>query len=159
MHVSSITLSIESEFKNVVLIGKAINSLCSLADFSAIDTYQMELCVVEAVNNAIEHAYDGQQGHVLEVRFLLYHNKMTIDVCDTGKVMHQQLLLRENALPTFDAQDLHSLPEGGWGLAIMRQVMDEVTYHTCNGKNVLTLTKRFTSDNSATGDHHALPAS
>src|SRR5262249_10085392 len=112
MHIRSITLFIESEFKNVALIGKAISSLCSLADFSAIDTYQIELCIVEAVNNAIKHAYAGQQGYVVEVYFVLYCNKITIDVRDTGKVMHPTLLLQENALPDFDMQDVNSLPEG-----------------------------------------------
>lgn len=158
MHARSITLSIESDLKNVALIGKAISSLCSLADFSAIDISQIELCTVEAVNNVIQHAYDGHQGHVVEVYFVLYYDKITIDVCDTGKVMHPTLLFREHTLPDFDMQDVNSLPEGGWGLAIMRQVMDEVMYHTCNGKNVLTLTKHFTSDNSAAGGLHAFPS-
>ena len=144
MLVGSINLSIESDGQHVFLIGKAINGLCSLTNFSDIDTYQIELCVVEAVNNAIEHAYESAQGKLVEVTFSLYQHKITINICDTGKVMDEKWLLREKALPDFDAHDLHSLPEGGWGLAIIQQMMDEVTYSTSNGKNVLTLTKRFT---------------
>lgn len=158
MQVGSINFSIESDFKNVALIGKAISSLCSLADFSSIDTYQVELCVVEAVNNAIEHAYEGKKGNMLEVRFSLYQNKITIDIRDTGKVMDQRFLMRDNACPDFDVHDLHSLPERGWGLAIMQQVMDEVTYSTSNGKNVLTLTKRFTARTREAVANHALPS-
>src|SRR5437773_1142681 len=134
MQVGSITLSIESDFKHVFLVGKAVSSFCALANFSDIETYQVELCVVEAVNNAIEHAYEKKKGNLLEVRFSLYQSQITIDICDAGKTMDQKLLLRESALPDFDADDLHSLPEGGWGLAIMQQVMDEVTYSTSNGK-------------------------
>ena len=158
MQVGSINLSIESDDQHVCLIGKAINGLCSLANFSDIDTYQVELCVVEAVNNAIEHAYERAQGKLVEVTFSLYQHKITINICDTGKVMDEKWLMRDNALPDFDADDLPSLPEGGWGLAIIQQVMDEVTYSTSNGKNVLTLTKHFTADNHDTVEHNACPS-
>jgi len=158
MQVGSINLSIESDFKHVFLIGKAISSLCSLANFSDMDSYQVELCVVEAVNNAIKHAYEEKEGNLLEVKFSLYQSKITIAICDAGKVMDQNLLLRARALPDFDAQDLDTLPEGGWGLAIMHQVMDEVTYSTSNGTNVLTLSKYFTPGKSDAGQHHALPS-
>jgi anti-sigma regulatory factor (Ser/Thr protein kinase) len=43
----------------------------------------------------------------------------------------------------FDLTELNMLPEAGLGLAIIRGVMDDVTYSSCNGKNTLTLTKRF----------------
>jgi len=144
MQVGSINLSIESDCKHVALLGRAITSLCSLANFSDIDTYQVELCVIEAVNNAIEHAYEREKGKLVEITFSLYQSKLTIAICDTGKGMDEKWLMRDQAFPDVDPQDLASLPEGGWGLAIMQQVMDEVTYSTSNGKNVLTLTKRFT---------------
>ena len=156
MQVGRINLSIESDYKHVALLGKAINSLCSLTNFSDIDTYQVELCVVEAVNNAIEHVYEREKGKLVEVTFSLHQSKMTIDICDTGKSMDEKWLRRDNAFPDFDAHDLSSLPEGGWGLSIMHQVMDEVTYRTSNGKNVLTLTKRFTPGNCTAAENDAL---
>jgi anti-sigma regulatory factor (Ser/Thr protein kinase) len=35
------------------------------------------------------------------------------------------------------------LPEWGMGLAIIREVMDDVTYSSRHDNNTLTLTKRF----------------
>ena len=43
----------------------------------------------------------------------------------------------------FDPTELNMLPEGGLGLAIIREVMDDVTYSRRHDKNTLSLTKRF----------------
>ena len=67
MRRGTITLAIESRLQDVFLIGLAVNKICSAIPLPDDDVYQLELCVVEAVNNSIEHAYSSEEGHRVEV--------------------------------------------------------------------------------------------
>jgi serine/threonine-protein kinase RsbW len=141
--VAQIHLTIESDFKAVFLVGRALQSLCALTALSELDTYQVELAVVEAVNNVIEHAYGQKPGYTIEVHLVLHHGKITVTIADTGTTMRPQLLSQDRCLPDIQADDVQQLPEGGWGLSIMQQIMDELTYSTVDGKNVLVLRKNI----------------
>ncbi len=137
-----ITLTIASDLHNVPLIGQAIERLCSLNPLSAVESHQIALCVVEAVNNAILHAYGNETGHKVEVIFQQYPDHLILQICDRGRAMDPKRLEPPTPSPLdFDPCHLNSIPEGGLGLAIIRITMDEVTYTTSHGKNILTLTR------------------
>lgn len=139
-----ITLVITSDLQNVPLIGQAVERLCSLIPLSDVESHQIALCVVEAVNNAIVHAYGNEAAHEVEVLFGQYPDHLTLQICDTGRAMDPKHLEPQAASPfDFDPCRLSSIPEKGLGLAIIRKTMDEVTYTTCEGKNILTLTRFF----------------
>ena len=139
-----IKLVIDSNLGDVSLIGIAINRLCSSIPLSGTDSYQIELCVVEAVNNSIEHAYGNEKGHEVEVVFTLYPDRLIIDVCDTGKPMDQECMEQKDVSPLeIDPNDLGNLAEQGRGLPIIKEIMDSMTYKTEGGKNCLTLIKNI----------------
>ena len=141
-----ITLAITSDLQNVPLIGQAVERLCSLIPLSDIESHQIALCVVEAVNNAIVHAYGNEAEHEVEVIFGQYPDHLTLQICDAGRVMDPKHLEPQTASPLdFDPCHLNSIPERGLGLAIIKMMMDEVTYTTSEGKNILTLTRFFRS--------------
>jgi anti-sigma regulatory factor (Ser/Thr protein kinase) len=100
--------------------------------------------VVESVNNVIKHAYDNKPGHQIEVTFTLYPNRLTFEICDAGKKMDSRYLPQKGS-PSFefDPNDLNNLPEGGMGLSIINEIMDQVVYTTSDGINKLMLTKYF----------------
>jgi len=145
MKQRKIVFAIESDMKNVSLIGMTINKLCSLIPFSEVEAYQVELCVVEAVNNCIEHAYGNQRGHQVEVVFALENDKLVVDVCDTGKSMDEKAIEKADvAQLNIDPDNFHTMAEQGRGLPIMKQIMDTITYNTNDdGKNCLTLIKNI----------------
>jgi serine/threonine-protein kinase RsbW len=137
-----ITLAITSDLQNVPLIGQAIQRLCCLTPLSDLESHQIALCVVEAVNNAIVHAYGRETEHEVEVIFDQYSDRLIVQICDAGKTMDPKCLEPQAASPLdFDPRCLERLPERGLGLAIIRNTMDEVTYTTSHGKNILTLTR------------------
>jgi anti-sigma regulatory factor (Ser/Thr protein kinase) len=98
--------------------------------------------VVEAVNNCIEHAYEKEKGHEIEVLFRLYQDRLVIVICDMGKSMEQNCLAQagRSALET-DPDHIDTIAEQGRGLAIIKEIMDVVDYETKDGKNCLSLTK------------------
>ena len=144
MDFKRIKLIIESKLENVPLIGITINKLSSLIFLSDIESYKIELCVVEAVTNSIKHAYGNEAGQDVEVVFTLYADRLTIDVCDTGKPLDQNIMNKKNVSSLdVDFDDIANLPEGGRGIAIIKEIMDTVSYKSEKRKNVLTMAKRL----------------
>ena len=139
-----IKLVIDSRLENVSLIGLIINKLCSSIPLSDTESYQVELCVVEAANNSIEHAYGMEQGHEVEVIFTLHSDRLIVDVCDTGKPMEKEYIEQNDvSLLEIDPNDIDNVAEQGRGIPIMKHIMDTMTYKTERGRNCLTLTKNI----------------
>jgi serine/threonine-protein kinase RsbW len=149
MDRKEIKVIIESDLKNVFLISTVIGKLCSLAPFSSIEAFQLELCVAEAVNNTIKHAYNNEPNHQVEITFTLDPNRLTFEICDTGRAMDAKYLAQKGT-PSFifDPDDLANLPEGGMGLSIISEIMDEVLYVTAGGRNKLILIKLLHANGS-----------
>jgi serine/threonine-protein kinase RsbW len=136
-----IKLSIESDLKNVSLIGLTVNSICLNLDFDKETSYQLELCVVEAVNNCILHAYEKNTNNDVEVVIELHPDKILFKVCDAGKVM--EAIPNIMSALEFDPCDPITIPECGRGLFIIHKIMDDITYERFSDRNILTMTKRF----------------
>lgn len=132
-----IKLIIDSNLDNVPLVGTSINKLCSTLALSEVECCEIEVCVVEAVNNSIIHAYGRGKGYEVEVVFSIYRDQIVIEIKDKGKS------IKKLTQPTldFDPKDRQNLPVGGMGLFIINKVMNEVRYITDKGVNTLTLTK------------------
>jgi len=139
MDSKKITFAIDSNLRDVSLIGLSINKICSLIPLTDVEAYQIEACVVEAINNTIEHAYQHATGHRVEVDVDLYLDRIAFKVCDTGLSMAPTI----SPALDFDPEERDKLPESGMGLFIIHQVMDKVVYRTDNGKNILEMTKTF----------------
>ena len=152
MDEKQIRFTIESNLKNVFLIGLAVNKISSHIGLNELESYRLELCVVEAVNNAIIHAYDKEAGNEVEVVFNIYPDRLVLDVYDTGKTMQGNLLEQKDISSLeFEPGNLDNIPEGGRGLAIMKEIMDSMAYKTEDGKNCLTMTKKIVSQKMTTG--------
>lgn len=146
MGFRSTRLIIDSKLKNLALVGKAVNELCSSVRMDDVEAFQIELCVVEAVTNSIKHAYGLKSGHQVEVVFTIGSDELFVNIFDTGTPMDPGLLEKKRAFSSlFDAGDIASTPEGGRGLAIIKEIMDNVTYTSKEGRNCLAMTKKLTS--------------
>lgn len=139
MEPKKVTLSIDSTLKNVSLVGLSINKICSQIPLTNVETYQIEACVVEAINNTIEHAYENKAGHRVDVHVSLHLDRIVFQVSDTGLSMKEML----SPSLDFDPEDIENLPEGGMGLFIIHQIMDTVAYTSRDNKNTLEMAKSF----------------
>lgn len=126
------------------------------ANFAAVDGTRVEICefldkaygdtgvkseiedfsiaVTEAMNNVIEHSGAASIKSELfagrsEIIFRMYSKGNKFD--PTVNI----------AMPDLDETD--DLPEGGFGLAIMRELLDSVYYEYEDGVNILTLKKKL----------------
>jgi serine/threonine-protein kinase RsbW len=143
--VSRIRFLIDSELGAASLVAIASHSLSRHAGFEELRAYEIELCVTEAVTNAIRHAYHAEPGHEVSVSLSIENDGVELEVCDQGTSMlvgHIKKLVRGDP-DEGDLTDTETLAEGGRGLQIMHDLMDDVAYFTDGNGNHLRMVKRL----------------
>lgn len=100
---------------------------------------EIEICLVESLNNIIKHAYKEDNSRNIDLSIEINTSYIVIDVEDDG------IPRKERKKPSldFDPDDIENLPEGGMGLYIIDQLMDELTYKSIDGANIFTMKKRI----------------
>jgi len=141
MDTGKIKLSIDSDMRQVQHVGEAVRVLASHLELADAKPSSVELAVVEAVNNSIEHAYRSETGNSIDVAFEYSTECLNIKVSDYGVPMPKSVagqLLTEVSMP--DAvSDMEDLPESGWGMQLLKSVCDEVSYNRTKSRNTLSL--------------------
>lgn len=97
---------------------------------------QLELILVEALNNIIEHAYQGAAGHPIEVDFSLVSDEIIMTLQDEGTTAPDAVV--NKTMP-----DEQSLPEGGWGLYLIQTLADRLEFSEKNGRNTMVIAKNI----------------
>lgn len=106
----------------------------------------LELCLNEIVANVIQYAYDpGQNGREIRVTVERDGGSVRLVVEDDGRPFDP---LAAPALRT--PRSLEDLPVGGWGIPLVRTLLDDVRYERRDGANRLTLVS--TGAKGRTGD-------
>lgn len=137
------TLEIESRFDAVPLLGQVVYLLCTAAGFAPVEGSMVEVCVVEAINNSIKHAYQGDPTHRVELEVDLLPNQLVVDVLDSGIAadaarMHADHSHALEVLP----ECVEDISESGRGLAVIQEVMDSFEYTPGIERNRMRMIKR-----------------
>ena len=117
-------------------VGRLHERLTVLAVGSGLDEmagFQLTCAVVEAVNNCIAHAYRGEGGQPITLRWIPGAESVAVEIRDRGIPMPVPLPGAATA-PQPSA-------ESGRGWLIIRQWTDQVDYAREGDENVLTLTR------------------
>ena len=136
--MQSKTFQILSDYKNVSSACFIIKTFCEDLHMAENQIKEIELSLAEALNNIIKHAYQGVQNKIINIEIEYSNNNITINLIDNG-------IARKNLNKPkleFDPENIDSLPEGGMGLFIIEQLMDENIYKRENDKNIFTLIKK-----------------
>ena len=96
---------------------------------------RIELVLEEILINVVRYAYDQLEGDIQLTFNLQDKQVLEVEVMDWGKPFNP--LTRPSLDPD---QDLQSRPIGGWGIALVRRLADQVDYQYLDGKNNLKLT-------------------
>ncbi len=135
--------SIVSSYALAADLSERISTLCTeRPEFTGPheDTPQvLRICVAEALNNIVKHAYGGAPDKPISVSLDFFEQRVAITLMDEGCPMPGGKI-PETELD-FDETDYDSLPEGGFGWILIRSQMDAIKYERRNGCNVLRLEK------------------
>lgn len=136
--INTVRLEIPATHKYLNVIGSCIHAMLDreqgLAERDSL-FYNIELAVHEACTNIVEHAYAGISGRI-ELTFTLFEEprQFIVELRDRG----QSFNLADVATP-----NLEQPQTSGYGLFLVHQLMDEVTYHPEPGNNRWRLVKLF----------------
>ncbi|WEM43540.1 ATP-binding protein [Photobacterium sp. DA100] len=106
---------------------------------------QVELCLVEVVNNAYEHAYQYSNQLPIESScFFNSNNELVFEVSDYGKSMSKEEFNRaiNGEFIEPDPDDPETWATSGRGFIIVMQLTDNLEYIKNGNKNTFKLLKR-----------------
>jgi serine/threonine-protein kinase RsbW len=113
----AVRLTIPAKAEYITLVRLALSGLSQLRPLSEETLGDLKLAVTEACSNSVRHAYrDGREGAV-QVVYELHSDRLVVEVSDDGEGF------------TVDEEltgDEGSLNEGGLGIAIIRELADEL---------------------------------
>jgi len=109
----------------------ALSAASGLDDMTG---FQLTCAVVEAVNNCVAHAYRGEGGRPVTLRWIPGEESVTVEIRDRGIPMPTPIPEAATVPPPG--------AESGRGWPIIRQWTDRVDYARDGEENVLTLTRR-----------------
>lgn len=103
------------------------SSLARRMGFAADRVEALRTAIAEAVTNAIEHGNAQDSGMRVLVMLTARPDELVVSVADQGrKQLDQgQTTLNPRIEDAFDRQD-----KGGWGIWLIRELMDEVEFST-----------------------------
>jgi serine/threonine-protein kinase RsbW len=136
----AITLRLDSRLENVPLASSALRAMAREVGFAQEESERLELCVVEALTNVIQHAYGGEAGHPVTLFVLVTEEELEMRVHDEGLPMPDGLLERPEP---DEATEVALLAESGRGLGLMRRIADRMDYRHGPEGNTLVLARRL----------------
>ena len=96
-----------------------------------------QIILGEVLNNVVEHAYQFDEGHPIELSIWLIPAGLLCAIQDQGAPMPNGVP-PAGVGPTIDTTSRDALPEGGFGWAMVRELTQDLTYHRTNGHNDLS---------------------
>jgi serine/threonine-protein kinase RsbW len=116
-HGRAVRLTIPAKAEYITLVRLALSGLSQLRPLSEETLGDLKLAVTEACSNSVRHAYrDGREGAV-QVVYELHADRLVVEVSDDGDgfTVVEEVGAGGGALA-----------EGGLGIAIIRELADEL---------------------------------
>ena len=130
-------LTVDAVIDNVRTVTDFVNGLLEAADCPPKLQLQMDVVIDEVFSNIALYAYAPEKG-TATVRIRIDEAAVTLTFSDSGVPFDP--LAREDADTSPEALKARV---GGLGILIVKKTMDEVRYAYSDGKNILTVVKRF----------------
>jgi serine/threonine-protein kinase RsbW len=110
--------------------------LTRVEDTSDLETivYNVQLAVHEGCTNIVDHAYEEAENGRINVTLTLENHRLVVELQDAGRAFNPDAVPE----PRLDEPQVH-----GYGLFLMRSLMDEVTYSPQPGNNRWRLIKNL----------------
>ena len=97
-------------------------------------TAEISRALIEACLNAFEHSKSKEQ---VEIHFKIQDDRLIIQVTDKGKGFDKSKV----EIPNID-EKFGSDRKRGWGLKLIEELMDKVTFESTDEGTTVTMTKR-----------------
>ena len=128
---------LDADIQNLARLNDWLDAFMALAAISSRERSQLEVAVEEIFVNIASYAYAPQTGQVV-VAGKVTEDPAAIELIfmDAGRPFDP--LARDDPATDVDLKDREI---GGWGIFLVKKIMDEVSYRREDGKNILALRK------------------
>jgi serine/threonine-protein kinase RsbW len=140
-----VTLTVPAQAEYVDLIRLTLYGIASKMKYSFEEIEDMKVAVSEAVNNAVLHAYGGEDG-VIEVSFAVSEDELAITVRDHGVSFTPS---GNPVSSSLHGKSIDEIQSGGLGLYLMQALMDRVEVKHEGGTAVILTKKRDRTEEPA----------
>lgn len=130
-----VEMKIPAKPEYVGVIRLTISGIASRMGFSYEVIEDIKIATSEAVTNAVQHAYQSNEGGEIVVGFALYEDRLEVMVSDSGKSFDFKETKKATG-PYKDHENVEFLREGGLGLYLIESLMDEVNIQLNQGVSV-----------------------
>lgn len=131
------SLTIAGNYQNLTAIGQFVTHWAIESGLDERAVYAVQMAVDEACSNIIEHAYGGEGKGDVELYCRKLDDGLEVTIRDQGHPFDPTAI---------DAPNIHApleeRGEGGLGLFLMKELMDEVAFEFSKGGNTLLLVKK-----------------
>jgi serine/threonine-protein kinase RsbW len=132
----SSSLKIAGKYENLTKICDFVTDWAVDAGFDERGVHAVQMAVDEACSNIIEHAYGGEDKGDIYLQCRLLENGLKVTIQDQGAPFDPQTV----SPPKIHAP-LEERGDGGLGLFLMKQLMDDVTFDFDDRGNTLVMVK------------------
>ena len=129
-------LEIPSSHEFIGTARKAVEEIAARTPLTGQDVEDLKLAVGEACTNAVKFSKLNQK--TFGLLFRLETDRLEVEVSNNGEAFPIEFIC-----PTKPC--IEDLPEGGLGLYLIDQVMDELNISSADGETVVKMVKRFKS--------------
>jgi serine/threonine-protein kinase RsbW len=131
---------VRASVENLPHVTDSIEDFLRLKGFRDETVFDVRLAADEAITNVIQHGYEGKEG-TIHIRCKVSPEEIVLVVEDSAKPFN----LSSVEEPRFP-DSLEKRQIGGLGIYLIKKKMDQITHEFKNGKNILTMKKRVTTD-------------
>ncbi len=132
--------NIRCSAESILLLSGKVRDLCRDKGISVYNAQHIQIALVEAMNNISEHAYENNEDEKIDIYVEITGSRFVAELKDTGKVNVQGARPQHLVI---DPDEPETLPEGGYGLNIIAQIMDDVSYTSNDGVNTIRMERNF----------------
>lgn len=131
----SVRVTIPGRAYSVRAALRSVLARLSESGVSADDRSTLELVLAEVLNNVVEHAYANCLDGTIELSIRREINVLVCEVVDAGRPMPGTAMPPGRLSPT--GGNVDSLPEGGFGWFLIRELAEDLCYRRDRGCNRL----------------------
>ncbi|MGG3561232.1 anti-sigma B factor RsbW [Bacillus sp. 1P10SD] len=130
-----IEMKIPAKPDYVGVIRLTLSGIASRMGFTYEEIEDIKIAISEATTNAVQHAYQSDEGGEIIVGFGIYPDKLEMMVADYGQSFNF-IQTKKELGPYTKSSTMDDLAEGGLGLFLIETLMDEVRVSNQSGVTV-----------------------
>ena len=135
----SFRMTIDADLGEVARVNAAFAEFADAHAVPAVIRRSVNVVLDELLNNAISYGFAGRERGEVTVQAELREDRLAVTLTDDGRPFDPFAAAAPDTARSVEDRQI-----GGLGIHLVRQLMDEVSYHRRTGRNVVIVTKLLT---------------